>query len=217
MNSPLNLFGSLASVVSGSTNQQQQSTGTTGNANQPSSRSLADMIRRSNSTADPSTQTGTTGGLMQGASAGMTAGMNPSTPTGTTGGLMQGASAGMLSGVDTQGGGDVESRITALEQSAPSNTLGNAQPVFNPQTQQAAQGIYGGVDQRQNSVGATPLFQEIQKEKKPIVKVYEPIKIHKKPVYQPSDRHKFQKLEKPFVEKVEEKPLPFKEVINQRL
>jgi hypothetical protein len=47
--------------------------------------------------------------------------------------------------------------------------------------------------------------------------VYEPIKIHKKPVYQPSDRHKFQKLEKPFVEKVEEKPLPFKEVINQRL
>ena len=39
------------------------------------------------------------------------------------------------------------------------NTLGNAQPVFNQGVQQAAQGIYGGVDQRQNSVGATPLFK----------------------------------------------------------
>jgi len=39
------------------------------------------------------------------------------------------------------------------------NTLGNAQPVFNQGVQQAAQGIYGGVDQRQNSVGAAPLFK----------------------------------------------------------
>ena len=39
------------------------------------------------------------------------------------------------------------------------NTLGQAQPVFNQGVQQAAQGIYGGVDQRQNSVGATPLFK----------------------------------------------------------
>ena len=39
------------------------------------------------------------------------------------------------------------------------NTLGNAQPVFNQGVQQAAQGIYGGIDQRQNSVGATPLFK----------------------------------------------------------
>ena len=39
------------------------------------------------------------------------------------------------------------------------NTLGQAQPVFNQSVQQAAQGIYGGVDQRQNSVGATPIFQ----------------------------------------------------------
>ena len=31
---------------------------------------------------------------------------------------------------------------------------------LNQSVQQAAQGIYGGVDQRQNSVGATPLFQE---------------------------------------------------------
>ena len=45
---------------------------------------------------------------------------------------------------------------------APSNTLGQAQPVFNQQTQQNAQGIFGGVDQRQNSVGASALFQTNQ-------------------------------------------------------
>jgi hypothetical protein len=32
----------------------------------------------------------------------------------------------------------------------PSNTLGAAKPVFNPQAQQFAQGLYGGIDQRQN-------------------------------------------------------------------
>lgn len=40
------------------------------------------------------------------------------------------------------------------------NTLGNAQPVFKPQAQQAAQGIYGGIEQRQNAVGATPMFKK---------------------------------------------------------
>lgn len=45
---------------------------------------------------------------------------------------------------------------------APANTLGQAQPVFNQQAQQAAQGIYGGVEQRQNAVGATPMFQKNQ-------------------------------------------------------
>jgi len=30
---------------------------------------------------------------------------------------------------------------------------------FPPQAQANAQGIYGGVDQRQNSVGATPMFK----------------------------------------------------------
>ena len=79
----------------------QSSNGSAVGANQPPFGSFADMIRRINSTADPSTPTGTTGGLMQGASAGMTAGMNPSTPTGTTGGLMQGVRAGNL-----MGGGD---------------------------------------------------------------------------------------------------------------
>jgi hypothetical protein len=43
------------------------------------------------------------------------------------------------------------------------NTLGAAQPVFNPQAQQAAQGIYGGVDQRQNAVKAAPLFKKCNK------------------------------------------------------
>ena len=43
---------------------------------------------------------------------------------------------------------------------AQANTLGSAQPVFNPQVQQAAQGIYGGVEQRQNAVGATPMFKK---------------------------------------------------------
>ena len=44
----------------------------------------------------------------------------------------------------------------------PSNTLGQAQPVFNQQTQQNAQGIFGGINQRQNSVGASALFQTNQ-------------------------------------------------------
>jgi hypothetical protein len=43
---------------------------------------------------------------------------------------------------------------------AQANTLGSAQPVFNPQVQQAAQGIYGNVEQRQNAVNASPLFQK---------------------------------------------------------
>ena len=46
---------------------------------------------------------------------------------------------------------------------AQANTLGAAQSVFKPQAQQAAQGIYGGFDQRQNSVGAAPLFKKCNK------------------------------------------------------
>ena len=47
---------------------------------------------------------------------------------------------------------------------APSNIQGQAPPVFNQQTQQNAQGIYGGVDQRQNSVGAPLLFTDKDKD-----------------------------------------------------
>ena len=43
---------------------------------------------------------------------------------------------------------------------AQANTLGTAQPVFKPQAQQAAQGIYGGIEQRQNAVSATPMFKK---------------------------------------------------------
>ena len=46
---------------------------------------------------------------------------------------------------------------------AQANTLGAAQPVFNPQVQQAAQGVYGNVEQRQNAVGATPMFKKCNK------------------------------------------------------
>jgi hypothetical protein len=122
--SPLNQFGSLASIASGFANQPNQ---------QP---------------------TGTTGGALSNAMASvMNTGQTPSA-TSTTSGALAGATpnAGMLSGVNTQGGGDVESRITALEQNAPSNTLGNAKPVFNSQAQQAAQGIYGSVNQRQSAL-----------------------------------------------------------------
>ena len=126
MNSPLNQFGSLASVASGLANQQQQQ----------------------------QQSTGTTGGALSNAAAGvLNTGQTPNA-TGSTSGALAGATtnAGMLSGVNTQSGGDVESRITALEQNAPSNTLGNAKPVFSPQAQQAAQGVYGSVNQRQSAL-----------------------------------------------------------------
>lgn len=48
---------------------------------------------------------------------------------------------------------------TTLTPPAPSNTLGNAKPVFNNAVQTAAQGLYGDVDQRQSSMGnRAPLF-----------------------------------------------------------
>ena len=43
---------------------------------------------------------------------------------------------------------------------APSNTLGQVQPVFNPQAQQAAQGIFGTQQAMQDSVNATPMFKK---------------------------------------------------------
>ena len=122
--SPLNQFGSLASIASGFANQQQQQS------------------------------TGTTAGALSNAMAGVMNTGQPPSATSTTSGALASATpnAGMLSGVNTQGGGDVESRITALEQNAPSNTLGNAKPVFSPQAQQAAQGVYGSVNQRQSAL-----------------------------------------------------------------
>jgi hypothetical protein len=43
---------------------------------------------------------------------------------------------------------------------APSNTLGQAQPVFNQQTQQNAQGMFGTQQTMQDSVSATPMFKK---------------------------------------------------------
>ena len=43
---------------------------------------------------------------------------------------------------------------------APSNTLGQSQPTFNPQAQQNSALLYGSVAQRQNSVNATPMFKK---------------------------------------------------------
>jgi hypothetical protein len=43
----------------------------------------------------------------------------------------------------------------------PSNELGNAKPVFNQSQQAVAQGIFGDVNQRQNSLGSNaPLFKK---------------------------------------------------------
>lgn len=109
-------------------------------------RSLADVIRASNTTADPSqTSIGTTGGLMQGVRAGnLMSGVNQA--TGVTGGLMQDALAGMTSGVGAKDDfrSTTEERLTALEgggegqQIQPSvNTLeSGAVSDFIPQNQQ---------------------------------------------------------------------------------
>jgi len=48
---------------------------------------------------------------------------------------------------------------------APSNTLGQAKPVFNPQVQQSAQGMFGTQQAMQNAVGATPVFMAPLKSK----------------------------------------------------
>lgn len=111
--------------------------------------------------------TGTTGGALSNAAASvMNTGQTPSA-TSTTSEALAGATpdSGMPSGVNTQSGGDIESRITALEQNAPSNTLGAAQPVFKPQAQQAAQGIYGQqqvpgtFDRSLDPIAAAPLMK----------------------------------------------------------
>ena len=142
--SPLNQFGSLASVASTASNLaaqqlQKQATGTTNNA-------------LSNATA----------GVMN-------IGQTPSA-TSTTSGALAGATpnAGMLSNPSPQNdnSSDIEGRIAALEQSIPSNTLGNAKPVFNAQSQQAAQGIYGQqqvpgtFDRSLDPVAAAPLMKK---------------------------------------------------------
>ena len=127
--SPLNQFGSLASMAS------------MASAGRLSAKSMLDSLNKNNS------ETSTTSGALSNATAGvMNTGQTPSA-TSTTSGALAGATpdAGILSNPSTQNdnSSDIESRIAALEQNIPSNTLGTGKPVFNAQTQQAAQGIYG--------------------------------------------------------------------------
>ena len=49
---------------------------------------------------------------------------------------------------------------------APSNVLGQAQPVFNAQAQQNALGIFGTQQDMQNSVNAAPMFNNVMPQNK---------------------------------------------------
>ena len=123
MNSPNKMFGGMAGAMAGvlggatSLGVQDPQTGTMtgvlgGNTN---------LVGGFGSTG----ASGTTGGVLSNATAGlMNTGQTPSA-TGTTSGALASAmpNAGMLSGVDAQIGGDVESRITALEQGATAQPL----------------------------------------------------------------------------------------------
>jgi len=146
--SPLNQFGSLASMASAA--------------------SIA-----SNLAAQRQQQrqaTGTTSGALSNATAGVMNTSQTPSATSTTSGALAGATpdAGMLSSPSPQddNSSNIESRIAALEQSIPSNTLGNAKPVFNDQSQQAAQGIYGQqqvpgtFDRSLDPMAAAPLMKK---------------------------------------------------------
>ena len=127
--SPLNIFGSLASTAAMAA------------AGRFSARSMFNSLNKNNS------RTSTTRGALSREAAGaMNTGQTPSA-TSTTSGALAGATpdAGMLSNPSPQNdnSSDLESRVTALEQNAPSNTLGNAKPVFDPATMRYSQGIYG--------------------------------------------------------------------------
>ena len=141
--SPLNQFGSLASMAS------------MASVGRLSAKSMLDSLNKDNS------ETSTTSGALSS--------QTPSA-TSTTSGALAGATpdAGMLSNPSPQSdnSSDIESRIAALEQSIPSNTLGNAKPVFNNQAQQAAQGIYGQqqvpgtFDRSLDPMAAAPLMKK---------------------------------------------------------
>ena len=87
--------------------------------------------------------------------------------TGTIGGALAGATtnAGMLSGLNTQSNGDIESRVTALEQNVQPMT--NVPPApssivspFSPRTQAVAQGIFGTTPMMQKAVNAPAMFKD---------------------------------------------------------
>ena len=95
MNSPNKMFGGMANILGGATSLEVQGP-----------------------------QTGTMTGVLGGNTSLINTGQTPSA-TSTTSGALTGATpnAGMLSGVNTQVNGDVESKITALEQGATAQPL----------------------------------------------------------------------------------------------
>jgi hypothetical protein len=61
--------------------------------------------------------------------------------------------------IDPMTGMPVQTSMVPPAPPAPSNTMGNAQPVFNDAISQTAQNIYGSPEQRQMSLGnRAPLY-----------------------------------------------------------
>ncbi len=133
---------------------------------------------------------------------------------------------GAISGNKVQsGGGDISElsdRVSALEGGQATSQPGNGpvngnkvMGVFPNSAQNAAQGVFGSRDQRQQSVGSAPLLQY---EDPSIGFIKQRPKELKTPVYQPGDRPKTKKLQKPYKDtKLVEKKVELKEVINKRL
>ena len=133
---------------------------------------------------------------------------------------------GAISGNKVQsGGGDISElsdRVSALEGGQATSQPGNGpvngnkvMGVFPNSAQNAAQGVFGSRDQRQQSVGSAPLLQY---EDPSIGFIKQQPKELKNPVYQPDDRPKTKKLQKPYKDtKLVEKKVELKEVINKRL
>lgn len=59
--------------------------------------------------------------------------------------------------VDPMTGMNMQSQMSNMPPQ-PSNTMGNARPVFNSRAQDVANNIYGGMQARQNAAGATPVY-----------------------------------------------------------
>ncbi len=71
----------------------------------------------------------------------------------------------------------------------PSNTMGNARPVFNSRSQDVANNIYGGMQARQNAAGATPVYPNEMPVQTPLFNHHE-----MKPQYFKPERIKIQRL-----------------------
>ena len=145
----------------------------------------------------------------------------------TTGAVgMIGGLLGGISGNKVQnGGGDISElsdRVSALEGGQATSQPGNGpvngnkvMGVFPNSAQNAAQDVFGSRDQRQQSVGSAPLLQY---EDPSIGFIKQRPKELKTPVYQPDDRPKTKKLQKPYKDtKLVEKKVELKELINKRL